>query len=302
MSKQARKIKALRAKAARTDNEFERIAYNEKADLLEKKAQVSAEIRTPNGLTFTDGRNFVVKKWDKVVGWVYFDKYGEPVNAVAVAGPGCFSDPDDEVRDKYQEVVTSLNEQTLSVRGGSGSVRWFGVTDWRYFFVKTKDDNGKEKWVIKSELHAAAYAAWKAQRLVDYAATRKQSNGIDCFDVAVQGKESLVFKQENESGKLVRFWISKDANVSARIRYVNTPSHPASWRLEVYHNTRTGTRWSGNKVAEHYVHRTVTDEGELTVAKWVSIYFARFAPKPPTQEEQDEKLLASAWKQATVFA
>ena len=110
-----------------------------------------------------------------------------------------------------------------------------------------------------------------------YLSTRKHSNGVDCFDIAVDGPEALVFTQENHNGKLVRYWLNKDTNLTARIRYVNTPSHPASWRLEVYRNVRENGRWWGNKLVEHYVHRTVTNESELTVAKFVAVYFARFS-------------------------
>lgn len=137
--------------------------------------------------------------------------------------------------------------------------------------------------------------------VADFVRTRKHDNGVDCFDIAVEGNEALVFSQENGSGKLVRYWIDRDTNVSARIRYVNTPSNPASWRLEVYLNQREGAgfSWVGGKIATHHVHRTVTNESELTVAKYVALYFAKYAPKPLTQEERDEKLLAAAWKSAT---
>jgi hypothetical protein len=110
-----------------------------------------------------------------------------------------------------------------------------------------------------------------------YLSTRKHSNGVDCFDIAVDGSEALVFTQENNNGKLVRYWLNKDTNLTARIRYVNTPSHPASWRLEVYRNERRDGKWHGARLVEHYVHRTITNESELTVAKFVAVYFARFS-------------------------
>lgn len=106
---------------------------------------------------------------------------------------------------------------------------------------------------------------------------RKQSNGVNCFDIAINGPEALVFRQENNNGKLVRYWLNRDTNLTARVRYVNTPSHACSWYLEVYRNVRVGNKWRGTKLVEHYVHRTVTEESELTVSKYVAIYFTRFA-------------------------
>jgi hypothetical protein len=130
-------------------------------------------------------------------------------------------------------------------------------------------------------------------RVENFAKTRKHSNGVNCFDIAVDGPEALVFTEENENGKLIRFWNTRDRNLAARIRYVNTPSHPASWRLEIWRNTRVdtlgyeaslgyapirkGRPWDGKQLVEHYVHRTVTEESELTIAKYVAVYFARFS-------------------------
>ena len=178
------------------------------------------------------------------------------------------NDPLTEKRDRDAEMVSELaaiyGPQSLNL--GAANVRWRGES---------------------------------RQQRNNFVETRKQSNGVDCFDIAVNGNEALVFTQENGSGKLVRFWIDRDTNVSARIRYVNTPSNPVSWRLEVYVNRRNG-KWIGTKIAEHHVHRTVTQESELTVAKYVALYFARFAPKAKTQAEKDEALLTSAFKSATV--
>ena len=107
----------------------------------------------------------------------------------------------------------------------------------------------------------------------NYTATRKRENGVNCFDIAVNGPEQLVFKTEKDGARTVRLWLNRDTNASARIRYI--PSR-VSWLLEVYISRRDDTgRWWNNKQAEHYVHRTVTEESELTVAKYVALYFAR---------------------------
>lgn len=106
-----------------------------------------------------------------------------------------------------------------------------------------------------------------------YVENRKHDNGVNCFDIAVDGPEVLVFTQENAHGKLVRLWIDRDTNVTARIRYAK--SHVA-YRLEIFRNKRTNGRWHGVPLVEHYVHRTVTNEAELTVAKYVAVYFQRF--------------------------
>lgn len=127
---------------------------------------------------------------------------------------------------------------------------------------------------------SAANIRWggesKAQRN-SFLESRKRSNGVDCFDIAVNGPEQLVLTESKGKVRTVRMWVSKTHNVSARIQYVNTPSHPASWLLEVYSSVKENGRWWNNKIATHYVHRSVTNESELTVAKWVCIYFARYA-------------------------
>jgi hypothetical protein len=154
------------------------------------------------------------------------------------------NDPLTEVRDRDAEMVEAMDslygEQSLNIN--SANVRWNGESS--------------------------------AQRN-SFLESRKQSNGVNCFDIAVDGPEQLVFTQDNGSGKLVRFWLNKDHNVTARIRYINSPSNPASWRLEIYSNKRADGKWRGTKLAEHFVHRTITNESELTVAKWVAIWFAR---------------------------
>lgn len=135
-----------------------------------------------------------------------------------------------------------------------------------------------ELYELNSVNESAANIYWKGTTPVStFLANRKHSNGINCFDIAVNGPEQLVFTQENNSGKLVRLWLDKDTNVTARIRYINSPSHPVSWHLEIYRNERLNDRWRGRKISEHYVHRTVTNESELTVAKWVAIWFARLS-------------------------
>lgn len=108
-----------------------------------------------------------------------------------------------------------------------------------------------------------------------YAKSRKIENFTDCFDIGFDS-EQLVFVQENASGKLIRFWLSRDSNVSARVRYV--PS-TCAWKVDVYMNHRNaeGYRqpWSGTLVATFNVHRTITTESELTVSKYIALEFAK---------------------------
>jgi len=159
------------------------------------------------------------------------------------------NDPLTEQRDYAQEVRDSLDElNSLSVNERSANIWWGG---------ESKD------------VRALKYQ-------------KREADGKSVFDIAVDGAEALVFKSENHNGKLVRFWIDKNTNVTARIRHSNTPTYGPAWHLEVYVNRKLNrnaqnSKWSGQKIADHFVHRTVTDESELTISKYVAIYFARFA-------------------------
>jgi hypothetical protein len=136
----------------------------------------------------------------------------------------------------------------------------------------------------------SANAFWRGESVENrgYVRTRKSENFRDCWNISVEvtqhdawndhvlasASEQLVFTSDDKYGnRLVRFWIDRDRNITARIRYVKNEPH---YLVEVFYNQRNESgRWLGQLVKTYKVHRTVTEEAELTVAKYVALEFAQ---------------------------
>lgn len=199
-----------------------------------------------------------------------------------------FRIPDDNFDPMHASELTPLPP----VNKLAANTRYYGGVTEDYFLATYEDANGQIHKCVKPGMREA-YDAWKATQVKDYAATRKQANGRDCFNIGVTSEE-LVLVQENDSGKLIRYWLDKTEcncyecrtldpgdkpeteyrNASAKVTY---DPRKICWIVQVYTNRKNAhtNRWSGTKVAEYTVSRTVTEESELTVSKYIALEFAK---------------------------
>jgi len=142
--------------------------------------------------------------------------------------------------------------------------------------ITTPRPEAEDVWATEPEVTTVNYRSaniwWGGETQRDYSQTRARENFRNCFDIGYDS-EQLVFTQEDHRGKLVRMWLNKDRNVTAKVTYSRLD---CAFKVEIYYNERNSFgRWQGQKVATHLVHRTVTDEAELTVSEWVVVWFAK---------------------------